>query len=166
MTEDGGVLGYLKSMNQHAQEMHGELRQHLIEMQREQERLRGIKYVRLPLIQATGSATLIMGGDSPQGGSGQLATPDQGYIWHIRHLVVEGMTASATPDIINILRGGRIVWQLNGNQFAQTFGRGEMRLFPGESLQYKAGSTFASTAQIIAHGTAEEVPGEMEGKLR
>ncbi len=126
--------------------------------------LRGTKPVRLPLVTGkAASSALTLGGDA---GGGPDASPAPGFVWSIRHLVIEGMTASATtPDVVNILRNGRIIWQLNGNQFAQTWGRGEILLNSGETLTYQSVGTFASTALIIAHGLAEEVPAEMVGKF-
>jgi len=106
----------------------------------ERARLRGIKFIRLAVVRGTASGSaLTMGGDTGQ--------------------------AFATPDVVNILRAGRIIWQLNGNQFAQTWGRGEILLNAGETLTYQSVGTFNSTAQIIAHGTALETPGEFAGKL-
>jgi len=128
----------------------------------ERARLRGIKFIRLAVVRGTASGSaLTMGGDTGQA----FATPEQGYVWSVRHLVVEGMATGATPDVVNILRAGRIIWQLNGNQFAQTWGRGEILLNAGETLTYQSVGTFNSTAQIIAHGTALETPGEFAGKL-
>jgi len=128
----------------------------------ERARLRGIKFIRLALVRGTASGSaLTMGGDTGQ----QFATPEQGFVWSLRHLVIEGLSAGATPDVVNILRAGRIIWQLNGNQFAQTWGRGEIIINAGETLTYQSVGTFNSTAQIIAHGTALETPGEFAGKL-
>jgi hypothetical protein len=128
----------------------------------ERARLRGIKFIRLAVVRGTASGSaLTMGGDTGQA----FTTPEQGYVWSVRHLVVEGMATGATPDVVNILRAGRIIWQLNGNQFAQTWGRGEILLNAGETLTYQSVGTFNSTAQIIAHGTALETPGEFAGKL-
>jgi len=129
-------------------------------------KIAGIKPMRLNKIIGTGSATLVMGGDKDPKHS-----PPEGFVWAVRELVVEGMTGGGTPDIINIWRQGVAAqtgngfWQLNGNVFFQTWGYGEKLLFPGEALLYTAGATFNSTAQIIAHGIAESVPGEMIGKL-
>ena len=119
-----------------------------------------VKAIRLPLVEATGANPFSMGGDT---GTGLLQAPEQGYIWSLRHLVIEGMATGATPDVINIRRGsatGQIIWQLNGNQFAQTWGRGEIIIYSGETLFYQSVGTFASVNPIIAHGMAEQVPGE------
>ena len=140
-----------------------ELSEALIEAQAaEFEHLRGIKPIRLPIVQGTPSSNaLTMGGDTGQG----VVSPEQGYVWSIRHLVIEGLTASTTPDVMNVLRAGRIVWQLNGNQFCQVFSRGAILLFPGETLQYKNVGNLAATGAITAHGLAENVPSELIGKL-
>lgn len=143
---------------------HGNARQAALVLERE--KLRTIKAIRLPLVRgaATGSA-LTMGGDTNTATGQAPVGPDLGYVWSIRHLVIEGMTAGATPDVLNILRNGRIIWQLNGNTFAQTWGRGEIILHSGETLQYVSVGTFAATGQVIAHGLAEQVAAEQIGKF-
>lgn len=125
--------------------------------------LRGIKHIRLPIMTGTASGSAItLGGDTsviPQ-------TPAEGHKWAITHLVIEGMTASSSaPDVLNVKIGPRIVWQLNGNQFAQVFTPGQLMINPGEALSYVSVGTFASTSLIIAHGSAWDVPAEMAGKL-
>jgi len=124
-------------------------------------RLNATKPVRLPLItgKATGGVLLIGGDSAPE------TAPASGYVWSIRHLVVEGLTAGTTPDVVNIVRGNRIIWQLNGNQFAQTWGRGEVLLFAGETLAFQSVGTFTSTATVIVHGLAQEEPAQLVGKL-
>jgi hypothetical protein len=131
------------------------------------ELLRGIKPMRLPLVIGTAAnSALTMGGDTNATSGEGPATPAQGFVWFVRHLVIEGMTSSSTaPDVMNIVRNGRIVWQLNGNVFAQTWSRGEMLIMPGETLQYVSVGTFAATSRIIAHGMADQVPAEMIGKI-
>jgi hypothetical protein len=132
----------------------------------EQEKLRTIVAMRLPLLRgvASGSA-LTLGGDTNTAAGQSPVGPDLGYAWSVRHLVIEGMTAGATPDVVNILRNNRIVWQLNGNQFAQTWGRGEIVLQSGETLQYQSVGTFTATGNIIVHGLAEQVAAEQIGKF-
>ncbi len=139
--------------------------QQRIEQARQMETLRGRKPLRFQ-VQATGANPFALGGDRAD--QGNPAGPDSGYVWSVRLLVVEGLTASATtPDVVNVRRGtnGRIVWQLNGNQFAQTFGRGEMVLFHGEFLQLTSVGTFAATGAVIMHGLAEQVPAERVGEF-
>lgn len=132
----------------------------------EQERLRTLKPIRLPLLRGTpaGSA-LTLGGDTNTASGQPPVGPDLGYAWSIRHLVIEGMTAGATPDVLNVLRNNRIIWQLNGNVFAQTWGRGEIVLHSGETLQYQSVGVFAATGPVIVHGLAEEAAAEQIGKF-
>lgn len=132
----------------------------------EREQLRTLKPIRLPLVRgvASGSA-LTLGGDSNTATGQPPVGPDLGYAWSIRHLVIEGMTAGATPDVLNVLRSNRQIWQLNGNVCAQTWGRGEIVLHSGETLQYQSVGVFAATGPIIVHGLAEQVAAEQIGKF-
>lgn len=157
-----GPMDQLQSIAER-QEHYFSQTQATIEQVREQTRLLTIKYVRLPLIIGTMATGVTLGGDQQSAQAPQ--SPEQGFIWHLRHLVIENLASGATPDVVNILRQGRVVWQLNGNQFAQTWGRGEMRLVSGELLSYVAVGTISSKTVII-HGTAEEVAAEQEGKFR
>ncbi len=129
-------------------------------------RLSGIKPIRF-MDQGTVASNAVTIGDPSTGSTGGfLVGPNEGYVWSIRHLVVEGLTASATtPDIVNIYRANRIIWQLNGNQFAQTWGRGEILFYGSEALAVKNSGNLASTGVIIMHGLAEEVPAELVGKF-
>jgi hypothetical protein len=129
----------------------------------EYEKLRGLKPLRLPIVTGTpASNALTMGGDTGAG----IVTPAEGCVWSITHLVIEGLTASSsTPDTMNILRSGRIIWQLNGNQFCQTFSLGQLVLLPGETLQYKNVGSLAATGLITAHGAVWNVPAELIGKF-
>lgn len=123
------------------------------------EQARGVKAIRLPVVQAAGANPFSMAGDV---GTLNVA-PEQGFVWSLRHLVIEGLATGATPDTVNIRRSsaqGQIIWQLNGNQFAQTWGRGEIVLFAGETLFYQSVGTFVATGTIKAYGMAEQVPGE------
>ena len=139
-----------------------------IERAREMERLRGRKPVRFRAF-AVGSNPFTLGGDQP-GTSGTPFTlgPEQGYVWSLRDLVIEGLTSGATPDVINIRlqnAAGPLFWQLNGNSFGVTFGRGDKVLFGGESLFFASVGTFASTATIKVFGMAENLPAERIGEL-
>lgn len=130
--------------------------------ERELARLRASKYMRLALV--TGKAVagvLTMGGDTGQ----QLVTPESGYVWSLRHLVIEGLATGTTPDIVNIIRNGRIIWQLNGNQFGQTWGIGEIEINAGETLTYQSVGSFASTGTITAHGAAWQTPAQLAGRF-
>jgi hypothetical protein len=150
---------YLQQILSLAHEMKSAQDQFLIERQREIERLRGVKVIRLPLISVTGANPLLISGD--QFGVG----PDQGWVWSLKLLVIEGLTRGATPDVLQITRQGRIIWELNGNVYAQTFGKGDQILYPGEFLGAQSVGAFASTAKIIIHGAAWQVPAEEIGKI-
>ena len=144
------------------------IRQAAIARERDLEQLRGIKYLDLPVIRAAGANPFTVGGDvAPSGG--ELVSPNQGYVWFLRALTIEGMTRGATPDIIQVRRSsaqGVCIWELNGNQYAQTWGRGEKWVRAGETLFYASVGTFISTATITISGVVEEVPAEMIGKLK
>lgn len=157
-----GIEIKLGEIAQHTSAMARAAEQSAIERAREMERLRGETNVRLPLLIATGANPFTLGGDV---GTEPLQTPEEGYVWSLRHLVIEGLTTGATPDVVNILRGGRIIWQLNGNQFCQTWGRGEMVIKGGEALAYQSVGTFNATGKIVIHGSAYQVPGPMIGKF-
>lgn len=128
------------------------------------ERYRGVKLRRIPLL------TAVPAGGAVNSAGGVACGPEQGYAWTLRELNVEGLTAGTTPDVVNIYRGssqraGTILWQLNGNQFLQTFGRGEKILFPGETLYFASLGTFAATGTITLSGTVVEVPAERMAEL-
>lgn len=164
MTEPrGGPNAYLAQISEHLRQLRDAQEQFRLERFRELERLRGIKYMDvIPYARQVGANPFAIAADSGQ----QLAIPESGYVWFVRYMTIEGMTSGATPDVINILRRGRIFWQLNGNQFAQTWGRGEKWLFQGETLSFASSGTFNSTAQIIISIGVEQVPAEEIGKLR
>jgi len=132
----------------------------------EQERLRSRKPIRFGLLSATGANPFSMGGDTnPQ--NVQIG-PDEGFVWSIRLLIVQGLTTGATPDVVNIRlnsAAGRILWNLNGNSFGTTFGRGEMVLFGGDTLFVQSVGTFASTSTITLHGLTENISAERAGEL-
>ena len=159
----GSVDGYLKQLTDQGQQMLDNQRVQRDQLVRETERLRGIKTgFRMPKLRATGAPGFTMGG--PTAATPQK--PAEGYAWAIRHLVITGMTRGATPDVIQICResANDVIWELNGNQYAQTWGRGELWLRPGESLFYVAVGTFASTSPIVASGAVDEFPAEAAAK--
>lgn len=160
----GGMNEYLDQLTALGKLMREAQQEFFIERSREMERLRGVKIVRLPLLTATGTNPLnILPDQSQQFGGPQ--GPAEGYVWSLKHLVIEGMTRGGTPDVLQVTRQGRIIWELNGNQYAQTWGRGEIMLNGGEFLGYQSVGTFAATGKIIIHGLAWEVPGPEIGKL-
>ena len=138
-------------------------RQASIERARQQEQIAGVKAgMRLSVIRATGANPFSAGGD---GNPNQpVQKPDEGRAWFLRHLVITGLTTGATPDVVNILRGNTVIWQLNGNQFAQTFGKSDIKIMPGESLAYQSVGTFAATGTITITGAVDDWPAEKIGQ--
>ena len=145
----------------------------------EREALRGIKPRRIPpMYGAASGGALDMGGDlpwlpTPLSANPTVGTPlgpAEGYAWMIRLLSMGGLTFGTTPDIVNMYIYGQssrnVWWQFNGNNFAYTFGRGELWLSPGERLHFVSVGTFAATGQISVVGNVEQVPAEMLGKLK
>jgi hypothetical protein len=131
----------------------------------QQNMYRGVKHLRMPLMQATGASPFSMGESS-----GQQVGPEEGFAWCVTRLCIYGLTSGATPDVVNIFRGaslqeGGFLWQLNGNSPGSTFGNGELVLAPGDRLQVVSVGTFTSTAQITLSGEVNEVPAEMLAKL-
>ena len=134
-----------------------------LERIREQERIAGIKAgLRLPVINLKASNPFTAGGDNPPANT-PIQKPDEGRAWYLRHLVITGLTTGATPDVVNILRGNTVIWQLNGNQFAQTWGKSDILIKPGESLAYQSVGTFAATGTITITGAVDDWPAEKTG---
>jgi hypothetical protein len=131
--------------------------------ERQRQPAKAVSVIRLPvLFGAASGGVLSMGGDS----GGPIQSPDQGYVWAIRHLSIEGLVAGATPDVVNVLRAGRIVWKISGAPpSAATFGRGEFMVNAGETLTYTNFGTFASTAPIVISGTAWQCPAQFVAEL-
>jgi hypothetical protein len=129
------------------------------------DKYRGVKHLRQPLIQAPGANPFSAGE-----GTGIMVGPEEGFAWCVTRWCVFGLTTGATPDVVNIFRGsslqeGGFLWQLNGNSPGVTFGNGEMVLMPGDRLQLASVGTFTSVAQITFSGEVNEVPAEMLAKL-
>lgn len=155
-----GVQESLDQMVRLAQQRDARERQAAIEQARERERLRGVKTgFRLPVLRATGANPFSMGGTS---GTGQVVQQArEGFALAIRSIVITGMTRTATPDIIQILRdgsGGTVLWELNGNSYGATFGVGEKWLRPGETIFYQSIGTFNATGIIAAYVDVDEYP--------
>lgn len=150
----GGYFDFLT--NEEFQEMMGH---HFDDFIREV--VRGIKYIRMPLLTGTAS-----GGVLTIGQGNTITAPEQGYAWSFKRLAVSGLTTGTSPDIVNLYRGDNLinpVWQFNGNNFAYTFGKLDMVLLAGEN--FVLNGTITSTSQITLTGDAIEVPQEMLGKL-
>jgi len=128
-----------------------------------QSAIAGIKYMRIPRLVGQVSSNAIQLGAGPI-----VCGPASGFAWSIRRLLVNGLTAGATPDVVNIYRNGigsDPVWQFNGNSFGGTFGRLELVLLPNESLWVANVGSIAATGQITLTGEAVEVPAERMGAL-
>ncbi len=159
MKQDLGPLGMIDFLTD--KELRESLGHHFDSVVRDW--VRGIKYMRLPLLSgfADGSGNLTLGEGTTTN------APNQGYAWSVKRLAVSGLASGTTPDVVNVYRGDGLnnpVWQLNGNNFAYTFGKLDLVLLAGENLVL-AGSTITSTALITLTGDCIEVPQEMLGKL-
>jgi hypothetical protein len=148
------------------EEMRGAVKQALIEDERQRQHLRGIKWLRAPLVYATPAGSAVQGGAA----HGSVSGPEQGYAWSITKLWVTGLTEASTPDIINIYYGDQLnnttyLWQLNGNSNAATFGKGQMVILGGETLNFANVGTFNATGTIILGASVWEVPQERLGVL-
>jgi hypothetical protein len=142
-------------------ELSSELSAQTQEIYRQQ--ARGCKYMRLPTTNVTIASSAFS-----LDGSGKGLGPREGFIWTIRRLSVDGLTAGATPDIANLYRNGTSgvrVWQFNGNNFAYTFGKLELLLLPGETLGLVSSGTIAATGNITLSGDLQEVAAEEIFKL-
>lgn len=125
---------------------------------------RGMKYFRLaPHSAAVANSAFTLDGSGKRG-----LGPRDGYVWAIRRLAVEGLTAGTTPDVANLYRNntsGLRVWQFNGNNFAYTFGKCELLLLGGETISLVSLGTIAATGNITLSGDALEVAAEEIWKL-
>ena len=134
----------------------------------ERARLRGITGAQLPRsFGATPTGGTFTLGTTLPGPSGFYG-PDNGYIWYISRLIVNGLTAGATPDVINLFFDdsfSQIQWQFNGNNFGYTFSRSELLLNPGQGLMFRSGSPFATTSYVSVAGQYWIIPAEMAGRL-
>lgn len=128
---------------------------------RERAAARAWKHMKLPetLYGNVASSAITLGP-----GSGQILGPDQGYAWIVYALVVTGLTGGATPDVVNFYINDRfsgpIWWQLNGNQFGETFSTYQRVLFPDDRLSLQNSGALAATGRIIVSGEVTEVPAE------
>ena len=137
----------------------------------EQEYIKGLKYIRLPRLYATPSSGTVVLGQAWSGNSAytdQVISPNSGYVWSVRRLLVTGLGTGQTPDVINFYRNditGPVLWQLNGNSFGQTFGKTEMILLPGDKLVAQSVGSMTSTLMVTITGDAVACPVVMIGKL-
>jgi hypothetical protein len=132
----------------------------------DESKYRGIKWMRLPLMQGTVTAAGIAIGES----NGQEVGPEEGYAWRIGRLILAGLTSGT--DLVNLFRSstaqqGGLLWQFNGANFGYTFGEGQMTLFPGDRLQLANAGTITTAVgtQITLSGELVSVPAEMLAKI-
>jgi hypothetical protein len=128
----------------------------------ERSQLRGIKEgMRIPYsLQAVAVGGVLSLGESQQ------FSPNEGYVWSIRRLVVNGLTAGATPDVVNLYLNdafNQAEWQFNGNNFGYGWGRGELTMNSGHVLFIRG--TIAATGTISLAGQYDEYPAEMAGRM-
>lgn len=138
------------------------VRQAAADWQREE--ARAVKYLRFGPLQATINAAAF----TFDGSGNSQAGPRAGFIWSIRRLLVTGLAAGATPDVINFYRNnptGRPVWQLNGNSFGTTFGKTELLLLDGETLSFANSGSITATGTIGVDGDVVEIAAEQIWKL-
>jgi hypothetical protein len=140
----------------------------------EHDKYRGVKFMRLPILQGLVTASGISLGENVGAAEGyqDRVAPDEGYAWSIRRLCITGLQFGTTPDVVNIFRSssaqqGGFLWQLNGNSPGSTFSRGEVTLFPGDSLAVvNQGTVGAAVGTLITvSGEVTNIPAEMFGKL-
>jgi len=123
---------------------------------------RSVKYSRFgPAGAAVASSAVTFDGS----GNGQNTGvgPREGFAWSIKRLAVAGLTSGTSPDVVNLYRNqpsGSPIWQFNGNNFAYTFGKGEMLLLPGETLSFASVGTLAATGKVTISGDFAQVAAE------
>ena len=155
------ITGRLDGINESIASLH---RQAQVERDRETERYRGLKWMRIPQL-VTGK--LNAGGVQTIGQLGQVG-PEQGYMWSLRRLVLSGLTSGTTPDVVNMFfndAATQVEWQFNGNNFGYTFGRFELCMRPGDIILLQNVGVFASAANVVLSGELMEVPAELVGRL-
>lgn len=140
--------------------------------------VRGIKYIRTPLMYATpASGTVHIGGTTNTGGgnaTGGVSYPRSGYVWSVMRIGFTGLSNSAadgTADVMAIYRGGdeftgaNYIGQVNGNSPFITFSKLQCLLKEGERLQAVSVGSMVGTVQVLMNADVIEAPEEMLGKL-
>jgi hypothetical protein len=114
----------------------------------------GIKFGRLPLTLSGTPAggNLTIGGDSGQ----QPVGPAGGWIWEFKRIAISGLARGTSPDVMQLYfygASGRIPqWEFNGNNWAYTFGRGELVMRPQEYIMATNIAALTSTSLITLSG--------------
>lgn len=133
--------------------------------QAEREKARAFKHLRIPELAGVPASNALTVGIS----TGISVGPESGYMWSIKSLVITGLTAGSSPDVMNIFIGdrfsGSIFWQLNGNNFGVTFGKLQRCVFSGETLSMQSSGVLGATGRIVLSGEADQVPEEQVWKL-
>lgn len=133
------------------------------ESARERAEVRGIKDMYLPelLTGKAASSAIALGA-----AHGQVVGPELGYTWFFYRLILFGLN---TGDVVNLYRrddfGGVPLWQFNGANFGYTFGKAQLFLHGGETLNLQNSGTIASTSQITLGGCLVEVPAERAARF-
>lgn len=127
----------------------------------ERSRARGIKSMYLPetLTGKPAASALALGA-----AHGQVVGPEPGYTWFFYRLIVSGL---ATSDVVNLYRrddfGGVPLWQFNGANFGYTFGKAQLSINGGETLNLQNSGSISATGPITLGGQLVEVPAERAG---
>jgi hypothetical protein len=130
--------------------------------------LRGIKPAFIPRIMngVAAGGVLTIGQQAPSGPFG----PTQGQMWSIRRLMVTGLTAGATPDVVALYYDDSFTvqqWLFYGTLGGYTYkwGRGEVTMQPGHVMIFRSVGAFAATGTIQVSGQYDILPAEESGRL-
>jgi hypothetical protein len=127
----------------------------------EARRIQGRKMMKFELIGTVASSAITLGLLQPVG-------PTSGYLWSVGRLIAWGLTAGTTPDQLNVFFNnvtGTPEWQLNGNNWAYTFGKGELTMHGGDTILFANSGSLAATGAIVVKGEVRQVPEEAQGEL-
>ena len=127
----------------------------------ERRQIQGRKLMKFELTGVVASSAITLG-------QTQLVGPESGYWWSVSRLVAWGLTAGSTPDELNVYINnvtGVPEWQLNGNNWAYTFGKGELTMHGGDTLLFANNGSLAASGAITVKGEARQVPEEAQGEL-
>lgn len=140
--------------------------------------VRGIKYLRVPLMYSTpANGTVKIGGTAATGGgnaTGGQAYPRAGYVWSVMRLGVVGLansTGNGTADMLALYRGGdeftgaNFIAQISGNTPFITFSKLGFLCKEGERIQAVSVGSMTATVQIFINADVLECPEEMLGKI-